>query len=218
LKLPEARRPNEVGCTNLNYCLFHRMIHYLTNKCFALKDKIQALVDAGVLTLKSEQKKVTANMVTLEFSKTPKVTVPDGSFPIPEAQLEINDHSTKYQEIKGLVPLTLKTGEIMWIPRPRPRRTDSKKSKLKGKSCNVISVLSDDGNVTTASLSDSESERHACTAQADVPQPTGTRSGKSYLKQYEKITDETTANDVSTSTHSSSSSDLGKREAERSLV
>jgi len=41
------------------------MVHHPTSRCFALKDKIQALVDAGVLTLKSEQKKVTANMVTL---------------------------------------------------------------------------------------------------------------------------------------------------------
>ena len=62
LKLPEDRRPNEVGCTNdPNYCLFHRMVHHPTNRCFVLKDKIQALVDAGVLTLKSEQRKVTAN-------------------------------------------------------------------------------------------------------------------------------------------------------------
>ena len=48
-----------------------------------------------------------------------------------------------------------------------------------------------DGNVTSASLSESEGEKHAYTAQADVPQPTGTRSEKSYLKQYEKVTDET---------------------------
>ena len=66
LKLPEVRRSNEVGCTNdPNYCLFHRMVHHPTDKCFVLKDKIQALVDAEVLTLKSEQKKVTLNMVTL---------------------------------------------------------------------------------------------------------------------------------------------------------
>ena len=48
------------------------MIHHPTDKCFVLKDRIQALIDAGVLTLKSEQKKVTANMMTLEFGKTPK--------------------------------------------------------------------------------------------------------------------------------------------------
>ena len=51
------------------------MIHHPTDKCYVLKDRIQALVDAGVLTLKTEEKKVTANMVTLEFGKTPKVTV-----------------------------------------------------------------------------------------------------------------------------------------------
>jgi len=45
--------------------------------------------------------------------------------------------------------------------------------------------------VTSASLSDSEGEKHACTTHADAPQPTGTRSEKSYLKQYEQITDET---------------------------
>jgi len=43
------------------------MVHHPINKCFILKDKIQALIDARVLTLKSEQKKVTKNTVTLEF-------------------------------------------------------------------------------------------------------------------------------------------------------
>ena len=70
----------------------------------------------------------------------------------------------------------------MDTPGPRPRQQwDSKKSKSKGKSCNVISILPDDGNVT-ASLSESEGKKHACTAQADVPQSTGTQSEKSYLK------------------------------------
>ena len=70
LKLPDARRPNEIRRTNNpKYCLFHWMIHHPTDKCIILKDRIQALVDAGVLTLKSEQKKVSANMVTLEFAK-----------------------------------------------------------------------------------------------------------------------------------------------------
>jgi len=66
----------------------------------------------------------------------------------------------------------------------------SKKLKSKGKSCNVISILQDDGSLTSASLSDSEGEKHACTTQVDVPQPTGTQSEKSYLKQYERVTDE----------------------------
>ena len=79
----------------------------------------------------------------------------------------------------------------MDTPRPcQDVQRDSKKPKSKGKSCNVISILPDDGNLTSASLSDSEGEKHACTMQADVPQPTGTRSGKSYLRQYDKSTDE----------------------------
>ena len=91
------------------------MVHHPTYKCFVLKDKIQALVDAGVLTLKSKQKKVTANIVTFEFGKTPKVAVPDGTFPIPALRLEVKHPSAKTQENKGLVRLTLETGEIMWI-------------------------------------------------------------------------------------------------------
>jgi len=80
----------------------------------------------------------------------------------------------------------------MWIhpDLAKYKQWDSKKSKSKDKSCNVISVLPHDDNVTTTSLSDSESERHACTTQANVPQPMGTRFEKSYLKQYEQITDE----------------------------
>jgi len=89
-------------------------------------------------------------MVTLEFGKTPKVTVPDGSFPIPEARLEINDPSAKQQEIKDLVSLTLKIGEIMWIhpDLAQDELWGSKESKSKRRSCNVVSVLPDDDNVT----------------------------------------------------------------------
>ena len=106
-----------MGRTNdPNFFLFHRMVHHPTDKCFVLKDKIQALVDAGVLTLKSEQKKVTANMVTLEFGKTPKVTVPNGAFPIPEARLEVKHSSAKTQEMKGLVCL------LYTSPSPRDRQ------------------------------------------------------------------------------------------------
>jgi len=194
MKLPDARRPNEIGRTNdPKYCLFHRMIHHPTDKCFVLKDRIQALIDSGVLTLKSEQKKVTANMVTLEFSKTPKVTVPDGTYSIPAPRLEVKHPAAKTQDNRGLVPLTLETGKIIWIHPDlvQDEQWDSKKSKSNGKSCNVISILPDDDNLTSASLSDSEGEKHACTTQDDVPQPTSTRSGKSYLKQYEKATDRT---------------------------
>ena len=58
-KLPEVRRFNEVGRTNdANYCLFYRMVHHPTSKCFVLKDKIQALVDAGVLLSSQSKRKL----------------------------------------------------------------------------------------------------------------------------------------------------------------
>ena len=74
---------------------------------------------------------------------------------------------------------------------PKTNKWDSKKFKSKGKSYNIVSVLLDDDNITTASLGDSENERYTFTAQADAFQPAGTRSEKSYLKYYEKTTDET---------------------------
>jgi len=45
---------------NLNYYLFHRIIHHPTCRCNVLTDKIKALIEAVVLTLNSEHKKVTA--------------------------------------------------------------------------------------------------------------------------------------------------------------
>jgi len=113
LKLPEVRQPDEVGRTNnLNYYLFHRMVHHPTSKYFVLNDKIQALIDTRVLTLKSEQKRVTANMVSLNFTK---VIVQNGLTPIPEARLDVINPMAEKQETKGLVLLTIKCGEIMWV-------------------------------------------------------------------------------------------------------
>jgi len=81
----------------------------------------------------------------------------------------------------------------MWVHSDfaQDEQWDSKIPKLKEKSCNVISILPDDDDITVTSLSDSEDEKYALAAQDDVLQSTGTRSGKSYLRQYEKITDET---------------------------
>ena len=87
----------------------------------------------------------------------------------------------------------LKTEKIMWVhpDLTKDEQWDSKKPKPKEKSYNVVSVLSDDDNITVASLSDSEDEKHTLTAQDAASQPTGTQFGKSYLRQYEKISDET---------------------------
>ena len=65
------------------------MVHHPTSRCFVLKDNIQTLVEAGVLTLKSEQKKVTDAMVTLNFENFLKVTVQDRLIP---SQMENGSH------------------------------------------------------------------------------------------------------------------------------
>jgi len=65
LKLPEARRSEEVGKSdNPNYCLYHRMLGHPAKSCYIFKDILQALIDAEVLKLRPEQKKVTANMIS----------------------------------------------------------------------------------------------------------------------------------------------------------
>ena len=76
--------------------------------------------------------------------------------------------------------MTLKTGKIMWVhpDLAQDEQWDSKKSKSKEKSCNIVSILPDDDNITIASISDSGSERHAFTAQDDVPDSTKKQAQK----------------------------------------
>ena len=49
---------------NPNYCLYHRMLGHPTKSYYIFKDNLQALIDAEVLKLCPEQKKVTANMTS----------------------------------------------------------------------------------------------------------------------------------------------------------
>ena len=159
-------------------------------------------------------------MVTLEFCTLPKVTVPDGSLPIPKARLEINNPSAKQEEVKDLVPLTLKTGKIMWVHSDlaQDKQWDSKKPKSKGKSYNVISVLLDDDNVTIAFLSDSKSKRHTFTAQAVAPHHRYSIWEIIPKTVRENYWRDTTTNDVNRNTCSGFSPDTRKRKAERSPI
>jgi len=52
------------------------------------------------------------------------------------------------------------------------------KPKFKGKSCNAISLATDDDSVTVASLSDSEGEKLALATHPTTSQPVGTHSDK----------------------------------------
>jgi len=136
-------------------------MHHPISICFVLKNKIHALVDAGVLTLKSEQKNVIANMVTLNFGTLPKITVRDGLLSFPKTRLDVNNQIAKKQKVKGLISMTTESGEIMCVHPDiiKDEQWETSKYKLKGKSCNTISLAIDDDSVTIASLSDSEEEK-----------------------------------------------------------
>ena len=70
LKLPEVRRPDEVGkIDDPNWCLYHRMVGHLTKSCYIFNDVLQALIDADVLKLCPKQKKVTTNMTSFNLAK-----------------------------------------------------------------------------------------------------------------------------------------------------
>ena len=114
-------------------------------------------MDVGVLTLKLEHKKVIANMV-LNFGTFPKTTIQDGLAPVPKVRLDVVNLMTEKQKVKGLVPITKKYGEIMWVHLDivEDEQWESSKPKLKGKLCNAITFVMDDDTMTTTSLSDSE--------------------------------------------------------------
>ena len=89
LELPEARHPEEVGKSdNPNYYLYHRMLGHPTKSCYIFKDILQVLIDAEVLKLRPEQKKVTTNMTSfLQFGVQP--STPAGVVPIPKGELRM---------------------------------------------------------------------------------------------------------------------------------
>ena len=115
MKLPEARRPEEVGKSdNLNYCLYHRMLRHSTKSCYVFKDILQVLTDAEVLKLRPEQKKMMANMTSfLQFGKQPPA--PPGVGPIPKGEIRMINTDSHHQHEKGLVSIPTPQGEIMWV-------------------------------------------------------------------------------------------------------
>ena len=118
LKLPEARRPKEVGKTDdPNYCLYYRILGHPIKSCYIFKDVFQALIDAEVLKLRPEQKNVTTNMTsltTLQFGKhLPLATT--GVVPIPKGKLKVINIDPHNNKKKALVSDLAPRGEIMWV-------------------------------------------------------------------------------------------------------
>ena len=89
--------------------------------------------------------------------------VQDGSAPIPKARLDVINPMIEKQEAKGLVPMIIKSGEIIWVHPNivKDEQWESSKPKLKGKSCNIIYLATYDVAMIIPSLSDSEEEKLA---------------------------------------------------------
>src|SRR3954463_158372 len=113
LKLPEPRNFKDVGKTDdPRYCLYHRGLGHPTKNCWSLKDKLQALVDAGALRLKAEYKTEPANMTScLRFGQSPPT--PTAVYPIPVVELRIVNSDPRCQQEKRLVSLPIYGGETI---------------------------------------------------------------------------------------------------------
>ena len=99
---------------NPNYCLYHRVLGHPTKSCYIFKDILQVLIDAEVLNLRPEQKKVTANMMSFLQFRVQSLT-PAGVVPIPRGELRIINIDPHHQREKGLIAVSAPQGEIMWV-------------------------------------------------------------------------------------------------------
>src|SRR3954465_5329117 len=76
------------------YCAYHRGLGHPTQSCWTLKDKLQTLVDAGVLKLKTEQDTAAANMTPFMQSGHPPSDSP-ALIPIAAAEMWIVNSDEK---------------------------------------------------------------------------------------------------------------------------
>src|SRR3954464_1290918 len=191
LKLPEPRNPEDVGKTDdPRYCLYHRALGHPTKTCWSLKDKLQALVDAGALRLKTEQKTATANMTScIQFGRSPPT--PIAVYPIHAVEMRIINSDTHRQREKGLFRTTLPGGGAMWIHPDllhevtRWTAISRKKSRDKTKQANVIIASSIEPDSDANSLTGSEDEEEVLAAGFTKPLTAATRSGQPYMRNYD---------------------------------
>src|SRR3954465_1034654 len=191
LKLPEPRNPEDVGKTDdPRYCLYHRALGHPTKSYWSLKDKLQVLVDTGVLRLETEQKTVTANMAScIQFGQSPPT--PTAVYPIPAVEMRVINSDPHRQQKKGLVRTTIPGGGAMWthpdlLDEVIPWTTVSReKSRGKTKQANVIIASSIEPDSDVNSLSDSEEEEEVLAVSGARPLAAATRSGQPYLRNYD---------------------------------
>jgi len=114
LKLLEIRRPKELGKTDdPSYCLYHRMLGHPTKNCCIFKDVIKALINAEVLKLRPEQKKVTANITATSAIQVRRnlLLALTEVVPIPKGELRVINTNPHNQRGKGLIPVLTPQGD-----------------------------------------------------------------------------------------------------------
>ena len=138
-----------------------------TKSCYIFKDILQVLIDAEVLELRSEQKKVTVNMASfLQFGEQPPILA--RLVPISKGELRVINTEPHHQRENGLVLVPTPQGETMWV---HPDLMEvpylmegqqwtivtNRKSKGKAKAspCNMVCASSREAEINVSSLTDS---------------------------------------------------------------
>ena len=90
------------------------MLGHPTRSFYIFKNILQALIDAEVLKLSPEKKKVMANMTSfLQFGIQP--ATPSRVVPISKGEIRVLNIDPHHQQEKGLIPVPTPQGEIMWV-------------------------------------------------------------------------------------------------------
>jgi len=137
------------------------MLRHPTNNSYVFKDVLQALINAEVLKLCPEQKKVTANMTAtspIKFGRNLPLA-PTGVVPISKGKLRVINHDPHNQREKDLIPVLTPLEGTMWVHLDIVKSqqwmtvTNRKsKGKAKASSDNVVSISTRETEKNIASL------------------------------------------------------------------
>ena len=163
------------------------MLEHPTKNCYVFKNVLQALINADILKLRPEKKKVMANMTSFQFEKE-LPSVPAGVVTIPEKELRVintNPHNKK----EDLIPVPAPRGEIMWahsdiIESQQWTTITRKKSKGKAKafSSNAVGISTRETEEDIVFLTSLGEEESALAADTGALSTSKTQSGKQYFK------------------------------------
>ena len=136
------------------------MLEHPTKNCYIFKNVLQALINADILKLRPEQKKVMANMTSFQFEKE-LPSVPAGVVTIPKKELRvINTDPHKKRERPYFCPYFLRRDNVGSPQHYRKLTMDNCYTKSKGKAkmsfCNLVGISTRETEEDVASLTNSE--------------------------------------------------------------